>query len=63
MNSLKKERRGRPSSTSVETYGKGLGLIPVIYVSVKNDSLLVHVLTFFGILAGRCRSVVVRESD
>ena len=60
--SLKKVRRGRLSSTYVETYGRGLGDLS-IDVSVKKDSLLVHVLKFFGISAGRCRSVVVRERD
>ena len=39
---------------------KGLGS-PVIDVKVKKDSLLVDLLKFFGILAGRCGSVVVRE--
>ena len=29
----------------------------------KTDSLLVYVLKFFGILAGRCGSVVVRERE
>ena len=38
----------------------GLGS-PVIDVSVKKDSLLVYALNFFGILAGRCGSVLVRE--
>ena len=32
-------------------------------VTVKKESLLVYVLKFFGILAGRCGSVVVRERD
>ena len=41
---------------------KGLGS-PVIDVSVKRDSLLVYVLKFFGILAGRSGIVVVRERD
>ena len=41
---------------------KGLGS-PVIDVSVKRDSLLVYRLKFFGILAGRCGSVVLRERD
>ena len=36
---------------------------PVIDVTVKKDSLLVYVLNFFGILADRCGSVVVRERD
>ena len=36
---------------------------PVIDVSVKKDSMLVYVLKFFGILAGRCGSVVIRERD
>ena len=36
---------------------------PVVYVSVKKNSLLVNVLKFFGILAGRCGSAVVRERD
>ena len=39
---------------------KGLGS-PVIDVNVKKDSLLVDLLKCFGILAGRCGSVVVRE--
>ena len=39
---------------------KGLGS-PVIDVKVKKDSLLADLLKFFGILAGRCGSVVVRE--
>ena len=38
-------------------------MLPVIDVSVKKDSLLVYVLKFFGISAGRCSSVVVRERD
>ena len=29
---------------------------PVVYVSVKKNSLLVNVLKFYGILAGRCGS-------
>ena len=41
---------------------KGLGS-PVIDVTDKKDSLLVHVLNVFVILAGRCGSVVVRERD
>ena len=41
---------------------KGLGS-PVIDVSVKRDSLLAYRLKFFGILAGGCVSVVVRERD
>ena len=39
---------------------KGLGS-PVIDVKVNKDSLLVDLLKFFAILAGRCGSVVVRE--
>ena len=39
---------------------KGLGS-PVIDVNVKKDSLLVDLLKCFGILAGRCGSVVVRQ--
>ena len=39
---------------------KGLGS-PVIDVKVKKDSLLVDLLKFFGILAGRCDSVVVYQ--
>ena len=35
----------------------------VIDATVKKDSLLVYVLNFFGILAGRCGSVVVRVRD
>ena len=36
---------------------------PDIDVTVKTDSLLVYVFHFFGILADRCGSVVVRERD
>ena len=36
---------------------------PVIDVSLEKGSLLVYVLKFFGILPGRCGSVVVREKD
>ena len=38
---------------------------PVIDVSVEKKSFFFffYVLTFFGILAGRCGSVVVRERD
>ena len=36
---------------------------PVIDVTVKEGSLLVYVLNFFGISAGRCGSVVIRERD
>ena len=36
---------------------------PVIDERVKKDSLLVYVLNYFGILVGRCGSVVVRERD
>ena len=32
-------------------------------VTVKKDSLLVYVLNFFGSLAGRCGSFVLRERD
>ena len=39
---------------------RGLGS-PVIDVNVKKDSLLVDILKFFGILAGRSGSVVLRE--
>ena len=39
---------------------KGLGS-PVIDVNVKKDSLLVDILKFFGILAGRCGSVVLKR--
>ena len=35
----------------------------IIDVSVPENSLLVYVLKFFGILAVRCGSVVVRERD
>ena len=35
----------------------------IIDVTVKKDSLLVYVINFFGILAGRCGSLVVRERD
>ena len=41
---------------------KGLGS-PVNDVTVNKDTLLVYVLYGFGILAGRCGSVVVREKD
>ena len=35
----------------------------MIDVTAKRDSLLIYVLKFSGILAGRCGSVVVRERD
>ena len=35
----------------------------MIDVTAKKDSLLIYVLKFFAILAGRCGSVVVRERD
>ena len=35
----------------------------IIDVTVKKDGLLVYVINFFGILAGRCGSLVVRERD
>ena len=35
----------------------------MIDVTVKKDSLLIYVLEFFGILAGGCGSVFVRERD
>ena len=41
---------------------KGLGSA-VNDVTVNKDTLLVYVLYGFGILAGRCGSVVVRERD
>ena len=41
---------------------KGLGS-PVIDETIKKDTLLVYVINFFGILAGRCGSLVVRERD
>ena len=41
---------------------RGLGS-PVIDETVKKDSLLVYVHNYFGILVGRCGSVVVRERD
>ena len=46
--------------TTLEPKGTGS---PVIGVTLKKDSLLVYVLKFFGILARRCGSVVVRERD
>ena len=52
----------KPKWNLREKLWKGLGP-PVIDVTVKKDSLLVYVLNFFGILAGRCGSVVVRERD
>ena len=52
----------RPKSNLRSKLWKGLGP-PVIEVTVKKDSLVVYVLTIFGILAGRCGSVVVREKD
>ena len=45
-----------------EKFWKGLGS-PVIDASVKKDSLLVYVNNVFGILAGRCGSVVVRKRE
>ena len=36
---------------------------PVIAVSVKKNSLLVKVLKLFGILAGLCGCVMLREKD
>ena len=41
---------------------KGLGS-PVIDETDKKGSLLVYLLNFFGILAGRCGSVVIRERN
>ena len=52
----------KPKSNLRSKLWKGLGS-PVIEVTVKKDSLVVYVLTIFGILAGRCGSVVVRERD
>ena len=37
--------------------------VSCIDVTVKKDSLLVYVLKFFRIVAGRCGSVVVRERE
>ena len=36
---------------------------PAIDVSVKKDSLLVYVRNFFGLLAGQCGGVVIRQRD
>ena len=52
----------KPKLNLREKLWKGLGS-PVIDVTVKKDSLLVYVFHFFGILAGRCGSVAVRERD
>ena len=41
---------------------KGLGS-PVMNVSVKENSLLVSVLKFFGILADQCGSVTKKERE
>ena len=41
---------------------KGLGS-PLVDVSVRKDNMAVFVRKFFGILVGRCGSVVLRERD
>ena len=46
----------------MKNYGKGYGHL-MIDVTVKKGSLLVYVLNFFEILAGRCGSVEVRVRD
>ena len=46
----------------VATLWKGFGL-PVIDVSVKNDSLLFYALKLFKTLKGRYGSVPVRERE
>ena len=46
----------KPKLNYVKSYGK-------CYVSVKKNSFLVNELKFFGILAGRCGSAVVRKRD
>ena len=57
------ERTTLKPKLNLRTLWNGLGP-PVIDVLVKKDSLLVYVLNFFGILVGRCGSVVAsRASD
>ena len=59
LNSLRK-KKFKPKLNVRGKLWKGLGS-PVIDVTVKKDSLPVYVLNFFGILFGRCGSVVVRQ--
>ena len=61
MNSLRKNEVETRVEFTLKLW-KGLGST-VIDVTVKKDSLLVYVLNFIGILAGRCGSVVVRERN
>ena len=61
MNSLRKN----VVETQVEfTFKLWKGPVsPVIAVSVKKNSSLVYVLKLFGILAGLCGCVMLREKD
>ena len=52
----------KPKSNLRLKLWKGL-VSPVIAVSVKKNSLLVKVLKLFGILAGLCGCVMLREKD
>ena len=52
----------KPKLDNVESYGKGWSHL-FLKVSDKKDSLLVYVLTFFGILAGWSVIVVVRAGS
>ena len=62
LNSLRKNEVEAQTNLR-EKLWKGMGTPVIDDVTVKKDSLLVYVLNFFGILAGRCGSVVVRERD
>ena len=53
----------KPKLNFVKSYEKGLGHLFKIHVTVKEDSLLVYVLKFFGNLAGRCGSAVVSKGN
>ena len=52
----------KPTLNLRQRLWKGLGS-PIIDVSVKKDNLLVYVLQFFDIWAGRYGNVVARERD
>ena len=62
LNSLIERTKLKPKLNLRLKLWKGLGS-PVIDVTVRNDSLLVYVLNFSGIMADRCGSVVAREID
>ena len=63
MNSLRKNDVETQVEFTFKVMERASIVSPVIAVSVKKNSLLVKVLKLFGIWAGLCGCVMLREKD